>query len=181
MITLTLDLKAVRDSRDVWPDRYDDYLRAQFDETLLVPPGEVIQGDVVRWPRMVDLRGRFVFCLSGKEAFKSSYSRKPERLCFADRAHNRVSLERADFANNSRIFVNLQRQHWQRTRSGSQLPDGYVSSLLPGGYVSRIYLVRRRSQWKEFIRLGVNILAADKISAKWGTFESPHPFSKKRA
>jgi hypothetical protein len=172
-VTVHLDLKGHPGSDDVFPGEFDAYIRHHFDADRLVTPGELMAGaeDLVRgarangWPRLAQMRGRFVFCLSGTEPRKARYARlsPSERLCFADHymgtaAHILPSTERG-----TRIFFNF----W--LRSDSYDWDARIPWFTrQPGFVVRGFGADLQRVWKRALHAGVNVIATDQVStAPW--------------
>jgi len=168
VIVVMLDLKRVDDDIADFPDNWDAYLRRSFDAGRLALPVEVRVGNPVMWPRLVDLRDKFIFCLSGDEEHKSEYARQLDRLCFADRALGPASIHRADFPSDPRIFVNFNGGHWKHRTQGP---------VLPPGYISRVCGIDNERQWRLFASMGFNALATDNVRSSWGEFDSLQAFS----
>ena len=96
-VFVTLDVKSESGSRFKFPKEIDSYLREWFDASLIWTPGDMrarsrssadLCATVARtgWPRVGELRGKFLFCVSGNEKWKSNYAddNPKQRLCFAD-------------------------------------------------------------------------------------------------
>ena len=105
VIFVTVDIKSSGGSKEVFPDEIDTYMRVWFNEKLVFTPRHLspLSDDFVAyvkkngWPEVDSLRGRFIFCLSGNNDWKSYYAKTNarRRLCFAD----------ADFDDSKRATV----------------------------------------------------------------------------
>jgi hypothetical protein len=180
-IFVTLCIKSSQGNRSVFPDEMDAYIREWFDPRLLFTPGALMNGfpnlaaSIQRsgWPGIAKLAGRFIFCLSGTEKWKSMYALTDPtaRLCFADRdlVDTTVAAPIDEFE--SRVVVNMNLfsddvSHW---------PD-CVAQLRQANLLVRGYVLNSKSLWNHALDAGVNILATDKVSNyKWATV-GPSPF-----
>lgn len=181
-IFVTLDIKSQAGSVAVFPGEIDTYIREWFDPSVLFTPDQFLRrarGDLgmavteLGWPTVGQLRGQFLFCLSGTEAWKAFYSsaQPNARLCFAD-----LDVDDNDGAfqpsrGGHRVIINshLYSNHfgaWQtlpaRCRGTHRLVRGYVldSSAI----------------WNKALTHGFNILATDKIRGKDWAHVGTEPF-----
>jgi hypothetical protein len=165
VVTVTLDLKHQASDIAAFPWRIDAYIDRYLGREKLFTPGELQgkQPDLVRgaqvnkWPSLADLRGKFVFCLSGNEKTKARYARGGKaRLCFADQSIG----DPAKFVykpEGRRIFLNCdvrKPMDWQRVRKWMTVQRGLVV---------RGYVINDELLWKKSEKTGLNILATDKV------------------
>ncbi len=120
-VLVMLDIKSSRGSATAFAGEIDGYLGEWFDQKLVYRPADLRARsrqpqliDVVRragWPRVDELKGRFIFLLSGTESWKKRYaeSASPGSLCFADFdvADDQPFDELAAGLPADRVFVNM--------------------------------------------------------------------------
>lgn len=151
VITVTIDLKEVT-RPETFRDDFDGVLRSVgFDDSRVFRPIEVTG----HWPTLGEMRGLFVFCLSGMESVKSKYAMSSERLCFAD-----ISLEPGQRPpeGDPRLFINI---NWRNFELG----QGHTFERPTGRpYVVRAYSLRddpALGSWDGAERAGVNVMATN--------------------
>ncbi|MFD2601977.1 Ca2+-dependent phosphoinositide-specific phospholipase C [Flavobacterium suzhouense] len=98
-VLITLDIKSKEGGYDGFNNEIDTYLKCYFDESLIFKPGELFEKnrgydpnaslvDNIRnhgWPKIADMRGKFIFCLSGNKDWKTEYAKGVrQRFCFSD-------------------------------------------------------------------------------------------------
>jgi hypothetical protein len=185
-VLVTLDVKSSQGSVAVFPEEIDAYLGEWFDRALIYRPsdlrgrsrrGQLI--DVVRregWPSIDALRGRFVFVISGTEAWKRRYAdaTTPASLCFADAdvADDRPYEALAGKLPSNRVFLNLHLFSadfavWRRS----------VPRLREDGYIVRGYVLDGKGIWTKGIDAGVNVLSTDKVRSNTWAHVGAEPFA----
>ncbi len=120
------------------------------------------------WPALPEMRGRFVLVLSGSEDHKSAYAGAADRLCFADRKAGPASYAAKLRDGDPRVFFNFDMGHWRASTTGPALPSGYLS---------RVYGIWDETDWNRARELGFNLLATDRLRARWAVLPSKLPFS----
>lgn len=180
-ITVHLDLKKVNPN---FIEQLDLYLEKHFDigtDTSLFSPKHLIQQypnlatglTKHGWPTLGELRGKFIFCLSGLEEHKAKYAATlpSERYCFADygiKNNSTPTLDHRVFLNCKKPFFTL--QNWRKAfhKTKQHLPYSII----------RVYGINSQSYWNQSLVNKSNILSTDKVSdhdwAKVGNF----PFYK---
>ena len=169
-IWVTLDIKSEKGDVQPFPGEIDAYLSEWFDANLIFRPSKLRQNsqlsllDNVRktgWPKISELKGKFIFCLSGNEAWKSLYADKmtEESLCFADfDVSDDKSFEVLEpTLPTDRIVLNM---HW---KDESDKWEASTKELLALGYLTRAYLFNSESIWSKGKKASINILATDKV------------------
>jgi hypothetical protein len=187
-ITVMLDIKQLFLDVESFPEQFDRYISEFLDRGKLFTPGELIgdQPDLVRavrdhgWPSLAELRGRFIFVLSGDETSKLFYSTwyPSERLCFADRGVSRGDVQEIDplwLRRGTRVFLNFScnlAKEVGEARLGAFLD---TVAAVPG-FVFREYVLNDRKDW-DFARAhGVNVLATDKFEEEWSLISGEGQF-----
>jgi Phosphoinositide phospholipase C, Ca2+-dependent len=168
-ILVMLDIKSEEGSAEVFPNEIDTYLRTWFNFDLICWPGRLMWGpsdELVAelqehgWPTLADLKGQFLFCLSGNEKWKSLYAdcNTDERLCFADLDID-VLMPFAPTISGNRAIMTL---HLYSDQYGIWAP--IVAGLRAQSLIVRGWVVNSEELWKKAQGGGVNALATDKIS-----------------
>jgi len=180
VITVTLDLKATHFGERDFPDHFDAYISRHFPEDRIFKPGALMKtgktlADSVKggWPTLEQLKGRFIFCLSGNETRKSFYANRypAKRLCFADKSGDMKKL--TTVGDKSRIFFNFKlSESYFRGARHEEVPTGTRTDKLEesirrlrthGGLVLRGYDLNSEYAWKNARKLGVNLMSTDKV------------------
>ena len=184
-VLVTLDVKSSQGSAAAFPAELDAYLGEWFDRTLVYRPADV-RGrsrrgsliDVVRasgWPTIDALRGRFVFVLSGTEAWKRRYAETTTvaSLCFADAdvADDKPYEDLAPRLPTNRVFLNMHLFSadfavWKQS----------VPRLRADGYVVRGYVLDASGIWSKAITAGVHVLATDMVRGRTWAHVGAAPF-----
>jgi hypothetical protein len=167
VITVHLDLKPVEPG---FPQKLDNYIRNNLHVgviTNVYRPGELMHNEPTLaagaekfgWPTLDQLRGRFIFCVTGNQQAKDSYARTSprERLCFADVD---VSDENKNNPQSDAcVFFNY------NLYSDNKGIWGPVFRRLAGTrkVILRGYVLNGESLWKAAIESGCHLLATDKI------------------
>lgn len=187
-VTVMLDIKRLFLDIESFPEEFDSYIASFLDPSKLFTPRELIgaEPDLVRavrrngWPALAQLRGRFIFVLSGDETSKLFYSTwyPAERLCFADRGVDHGAVLAVDpvwLRRGTRVFLNFScnlEKEVGATRLGAFL-DAVAGAP---GFVLREYVLNERKDW-DFARAhGVNVLATDKFEDNWTLVSGDGPF-----
>ena len=170
VIFVTLDLKHLQSSLNDFPDVIDEYLDRVFGSARLVRPAEVHKDDAAFWPTLLDLRDRFIFCLSGESEYKLHYAHQPDRLCFADWDLGPSSQHNADWDADPRVIVNCNSGHWLNQIHGPRTPPGYVT---------RAWGCESQEQWNHLYGLGFSMVSMDHLRSRWGVLPSKVAFSPK--
>ena len=114
----------------------------------------------------MDMRGHFVFCLSGTKSWKQFYGNSgiETRLCFADMdISDNIQVSAPSPGNFVFFNMHIWTAHfnpWKYT-----LPKFTAKNL-----ITRIYEVNEESLWRKALHSGASILATNKVSN--------HPWAK---
>ena len=163
VVTIHLDLKNDPMAHTDFARAIDQLLSSAFGAGRIYAPGAVMgpHQDLVRgaraggWATFAELRGFFVFCLSGAGERKMRYARHVSRarLCFADYPGSRGAPRKGH-----RVFANLFVE-----------ADGYRSNLARvkrhPGFVARGYNIVHRRTWDISVEGGANILSGDVLDS----------------
>jgi len=171
-VLVTLDIKCSHGSAAVFPAEIDRYLGEWFDRSLVYKPADLRAraplpslADVVGragWPRVKELCGRFIFCLSGTEDWKRTYAigTAASSLCFADFDVD-DDREVDQFGNAlpaNRVFANLHLYSANYATWSVSVPH-----LRRSGYIVRGYVLNSAAIWSKAMTAGVNVIATDEV------------------
>ena len=180
-IFVTLDIKSEEGSKSKFPGEIDTYLRTWFDEAWIFTPGEIMAegqdlAEAVRkkgWPFLSDVKGKFFFCLSGNNDWKSHYSKtSPEdRLCFADFDVDDTT-EPGSVTSTYRVVANVHLYSDNYDNWKKLIPSLRARRLLVRGY-----LLNASGIWGQAQKSGVNVLATDKVSDHEWALVGNEPFA----
>jgi len=183
VVTVLLDLKDTHFADREFPVYLDRYILDAMPRQRIFAPGDLMQGtdDLVSavrtggWPRLNDLGGRFIFCLSGNEERKATYAATDpaRRLCFADVGMKPFSDPPRDEVRGDRVFYNF------KLSDSYFVQDGYdgvaadqTNTILVAtlewfqqqqGLITRGYDLNTKESWQRAHRFGVNMLSTDKV------------------
>lgn len=181
-IFVDLDIKSEAGDATTFPDEIDNYLREWFSAPLLFTPGDLVGTSGLElvayvrkngWPALADLAGKFIFCLSGYDKWKSLYARTDptRRLCFAD-------FDVKDTAGSSPVSSG-----WRAVANVHLWSDDYddwkhlIPKLRADAFLVRGYVLNGESLWDKAFGAGINVLATDKVrDHSWATVGS-EPFA----
>jgi hypothetical protein len=180
VVYVTLDIKSTQGSKEKFPHEIDNYMREWFDAHLMYTPKMLSphSDDFVAyvrehgWPDVDSLRGKFVFCLSGNEDWKSHYAKTDphERLCFADKDFDdgkKVTVP----TNGHRIFFssNLFNKNFDTWKKS-------IASLRAANLIVRGYILNSEGIWDHAKHGKLNIFATDKITGHSWAHVGKTPF-----
>ena len=183
-IMVMLDIKSKEGSAEAFPNEIDTYLRTWFNADLICTPGRVMwgaSGDLVAkiqengWPLLADLKGQFLFCLSGNEEWKSLYAdcNTDERLCFADFDVPVIPfMPVVPEVSGNRAIATL---HLYSDQYSWWAP--IVAGLRAQRVIVRGWVINSEGLWDKAQGAGVNALATDKISNHEWAHVGSEPFA----
>jgi len=186
-VTVTLDIKKMRGGSDGWAGVLDRYLLRHFDGDRIFQPsafagaGHTSLVKAVHeqgWPTIGEMRGKFLFVLSGADTRKQQYVRQPfGRVCFADRSLN-LALKNPSTTSGNRIFLNCNLAELSQFDEESDelgwdlgiLDRRFDNIVNNTAYVTRGYGLNNSRSWTRAGKLGVNARATDELTDKeWST------------
>ena len=163
------------------PEKLDDYIRTNFDESLLYRPADLMAGrsnivDAAQasgWTRLEELGGRFIFVIHGQRKVSENgaakyYVPNPEqRLCFASDA---LGLE--DFKTQRDVVF------WRVSTTSGSFPEKAIWAATQPGIITRGWPMADpwdedehddSHHWAEACAYGINIVATNQSRAGWAT------------
>lgn len=175
-VLITLDIKSSQGGYDNFQDEIDTYLKCWFGEDLIFKPNKLMKNpalslcaNVVQtgWPLLSspDLKGKFIFCLSGNADWKAQYAHTnlDQRYCFSDRNESDSDSSLEPPTSGDIVFFNIHiydsnSKTWMKT-----IPPFSASHLIVRTYVSN-----SETNWNNCITAKVSAIATDKVSDyKW--------------
>ena len=190
VMTMTVDLKSVASGPSRFGDDLDSYVAAHFGTEKLFTPKDLKEkfadqrsaGAPEAWPLLRELKGRFVFCLSGKQSWKDHYRKRGGGLCFTDQKADHP--DDVGSLGKGPAFYNLNWEKWSRGihSPNARLRKKYVQALkklaTDSKVVSRAYGLNDKRSWREARSLGVNILSTDKVRKHDWAKVGKRPFAR---
>jgi len=184
-VLVTIDIKSSQGSAAAFPAEIDAYLGEWFDRTLVYRPADLRaksrRGTLIEavrasgWPTIDALRGRFVFVLSGTEAWKRRYAETTTgtSLCFADAdvADDEPYDVLAPRLPADRVFLNM-----HLFSADFAVWKESVARLRADGYVVRGYVLDSSGIWSKAMTAGVNVLATDMVRGRTWAHVGASPF-----
>jgi hypothetical protein len=182
VITVHLDLKHVEAD---FVQKLDDYIRDHLHigiVTTVYRPGELMGREATLpagaqkngWPTLEQLRGKFIFCVTGNGQAKDRYARTDPkaRLCFAD--VDVSDSDRNDPQSDVCVFFNY------NLFSANIGKWGPVFRRLAGSrkIIIRGYVLNGDNLWKAALENGCHLLATDKIRNYTWAAVGHNPFVK---
>jgi hypothetical protein len=176
VVWVSLDVKSSMGDESTFPDELDRYLTNFMGRDLILTPGDLFQGingnnlsELVKqqgWPLLGTLTDKFIFCLSGEEDWKKTYSETAPatRFCLADATDASKLL-----VPNGRVVYNV------KTGKGSQ---DDIKRLKNNNNLIRIYDTDSQKDWQNSLQIGGNILATNEVSDHtWAAVSTQSPYS----
>lgn len=187
-ILITLDIKSSNGDYDNFHDKIDTYLQCHFNENLIFKPSYFLKDSDLSlyeqvqkkgWPIISsdDLKGKFIFCLSGNKGWKAKYARQDlkKRYCFSDVDKSDSNQEVAPPTDGDIVFFNF---HIHNKNSEKWVET--IQNFGKQNLISRTYLVNSEENWNNCLRANVSAIATDRINDhKWAKVCNSQPFDKK--
>lgn len=190
VILVTLDIKSSRGDCDTFPEEIDTYLKCYFDEELIFKPNKLITDNTLSlcenvikddWPELTStkLQGKFIFCLSGTEEWKSKYASTDlnKRYCFSDEDISASDKEIHPPSKGNIVFFNFHIEDNNKDVWMNTIPPFAKKNL-----ITRTYQSDSESDWNNCIKANVSAIATDKISNNtWAKVSDLHKYKEKTA
>lgn len=166
---ITLDIKSSHGGYDHFHDSIDTYLKTFFGADLIFQPNALLEDsdkslceNVIEngWPKLDDLTGKFIFCLSGNKDWKSEYARTDleERICFSDLDKSDKDDEVSPPTSGDIVFFNFHIYNSHRGVWMNTLPPFAEVNL-----ITRAYVADSDTNWRNCIYAKVSAIATNKI------------------
>lgn len=190
VITVHLDLKNAPLSHEEFAERLDSYLLRVIPENKIFAPAALMEdgSDLVTaamargWPKLGELQGKFIFCLTGKDEERHVGERKKlyadsdakNRLCFVDQSMgDGDGGHRPPTDQGNRVFFNYNifsgKKKWRETMKWFSRQHGFVT---------RGYVANNKKLWELAVAHGVNVIATDRVSNYEWARVGKQPFEK---
>ena len=168
-VFVDLDIKSESGDASLFPGEIDTYLIEWFDAALIYTPGKLLLKEptldlvaIVQkygWPTLADLKGKFLFCLSGHDPWKKLYAETDPggRLCFADFKVSDTDKS-SPVTSGYRVVANLdlKSDHYDNWKT-------LIPKLRAQAFLVRGYVLNSSELWSRAQGAGVNVLSTDKV------------------
>lgn len=189
-VVVYIDIKSNKGGYSDFGDRIDQYLAKYFDKSIIYTPGTLYSSlpkdtdtyndlcsFVVQkgWPKIDQMLGKIIFCLTGNPEWKKEYANSPDlltsRLCFSDDGSEYETPP--TFGN--RVFFNFDTK---KKDKWSEMIKKYTTSHL----ITRVYEVNDADLWENAVTCTFSAIATNKIrNNEWAYVSNDgHPYLKKR-
>jgi hypothetical protein len=185
-ILVTIDIKSSSGAIPPFPNEIDGYISRFFNRDLVFTPGQLFKipgvtlcENVVRlgWPDIKDMRGKFIFCLSGTPAWKNFYATldPSKQLCFVDKEvddddPNLVIPIRGNF-----VFFNM-----NIFTSNFPIWKNTLPLFLKKNLITRVYEVNKEPLWDKALHAAASAIATNQVSGKSWAKVGSSPFVKRK-
>jgi hypothetical protein len=180
-IAMYLDLKRV--TTEQFPAQLDQYIRDYlggdagtpiYPPRLLMRDAQTLAEGARRygWPTVGELRGLFIFCLTGSRDAKARYAvtDPADRLCFADKDED----PSADPSSDDRVFFNY---HLYSSDFDKWCPV-FMRAAPRRDAIIRAFVLNGETLWNNALTCGCHVLATDKIKGHSWAKVGDAPFVK---
>ncbi|MEM8723492.1 MAG: Ca2+-dependent phosphoinositide-specific phospholipase C [Cyanobacteria bacterium P01_G01_bin.39] len=190
VITVHLDLKKAnyKSNTSKFPEELDRYIRNNIDPARIFCPKDLMGKKVslahgartYGWPKLKDLDGKFIFCLTGndvlslKQLAKKHYAATlpKERLCFTD-----LRKKRGGKPNPGRtIYFNYNFDDGPIKISNKDWTKIIKNFAGKDDVITRTFGLNDRQKWQRALDSGFNILVTDNIDESWAKVSKSSPF-----
>lgn len=181
VMTIHLDLKKVNFNSDTstFPEEIDRYIRSNFDPAIIFCPQDLMGSKVSLadgartngWPKLKDLEGKFIFCLTGNDFLDRSQLAKKhyaatqpkERLCFTD-----LRKKRGTKPNPAKtIYFNYNFEDGIGKATDKEWTNVIKKFSGKDDVITRTFGLNDDKKWQRALESGFNILVTDKIEESW--------------
>lgn len=182
-VLITIDIKSSGGGYSSFHDEIDTYIKVHFDENLLFKPNQLIaNGQSLAasvathgWPLISSMRGKFIFCLSGNEDWKSTYANTnlSQRLCFSD--ENTDVADSTPPTSGNIVFFNFHIYNSSRDKWMTSIPQYCKKNM-----ITRVYIANSEDNFNNSIKAKVSAIATDKIrNHSWAKVSDNNPYLSK--
>ena len=180
VVFVTVDIKSTGGSKESFPEEIDNCMREWFNAGLMYTPGLLSPSNsnfvsyvkANGWPEVETLRGKFVFCLSGNDEWKSYYAQDDplHRLCFADQGFDDSKNVSVPTSGQRIIFSsNLFSDNFDTWKTS-------ITSLRGANLITRGYVLNGEGLWDKAKQAKLNIFSTDKITGQSWAHVGSTPF-----
>ncbi|MHA7110317.1 Ca2+-dependent phosphoinositide-specific phospholipase C [Sunxiuqinia elliptica] len=188
IILITLDIKSAHGGYDKFHEEIDTYLKCYFDEDLIFKPHQLMKDsslslceNVIKtgWPALSasEIKGKFIFCLSGNKSWKSEYAKTSlnHRYCFSDQDMSDSDKAVHPPSNGNIVFFNFHIHNSNKDTWMSSIPPFAQKKL-----ITRTYISNSETNWSNCIKANVSAIATDKVSNNsWCKVSNSHGYREK--
>lgn len=182
-VLITLDIKSKEGGYDMFHAEIDTYLKCYFDENLIFKPASLFDenkgyklnaslADNIRnqgWPKIGNMKGKFIFCLSGNKSWKKEYAKEVRhRFCFSD-------TEDINTNDLNIVFFNADISDFYFTLFNPEKKRGLIELQLKN-FITRGYGANTKDFWNLAKSLNFSVIATNAVrDHEWAeiTYNSP--------
>lgn len=187
-VLVTIDIKSSGGGFDHFDVEIDTYLKLYFGEALIFKPNNLLYDESLSlcenvvnqgWPTIdsEEMKGKFIFCLSGNKDWKAEYARTnlPIRYCFSDEDKSDSDPKVTPPTTGNIVFFNFgisnsNRGVWMNT----------IPLFAPKHLITRTYVSNDETIWNNCIKANVSAIATNKISDySWCKVSNTSPYAIK--
>lgn len=186
VIFVTLDIKSSQGDLHTFPNEIDNYLKQFFNVNFIFRPStlffdgrlSLLQNVITfGWPQLVNMKDKFIFCLSGTEAWKNFYaSLDPHsRLCFCDQDFDDNNSSIFPPSSGNVIFFNTHLFSAHHDKWKITIPRFKAKNL-----IVRAYEIDGEALWQNSLSAGVSALATNMVSGRSWAKVANAPFVQRK-
>ncbi len=187
-VLVTMDIKSKLGGFDNFDLEIDTYLKLYFGEDLIFKPNQLLYDSELSlcenviatgWPSIdsAELKGKFIFCLSGNKDWKKEYALTdlPARYCFSDEDKSDSDPNVVPPTTGNIVFFNFGISNGNRGIWMNTIPP-----FAPKHLITRTYVSNDETIWNNCIKANVSAIATDKISNhSWCKVSNSAPYAPK--
>jgi len=172
VVLITLDIKSWQGGYDNFQDEIDTYLKCYFGEELIFKPNKLMLNSSLSlcanvvstgWPKLSspDLKGKFIFCLSGNADWKAEYARTNlnQRYCFSDLDESDSNAAVQPPTSGNIVFFNFHIYNSSRDVWMTTIPPFSTNKL-----ITRAYVIDSETNWTNCMNANVSAIATDSVT-----------------
>jgi len=170
VVLINLDIKSSNGGYNNFQDEIDTYLKCWFGEPLIFKPGPLFKNTsmdlcqnviATGWPMLSELKGKFIFCLSGNKDWKAKYAatNPQQRYCFSDHDESDSDKNLKPPTSGNIVFFNFHIYDKDSSTWLKTIPPFATEKL-----ITRVYIANSEDNWNNSIRANVSAIATDKVS-----------------
>jgi hypothetical protein len=172
VVLITLDIKSSHGGFDNFQDEIDTYLQCWFGENLIFKPGPLFKDPKLTlcqnviatgWPTLSQLKGKFIFCLSGNKQWKAQYATTnlPKRFCFSDHDESDSDKNLQPPTSGDIVFFSFN-IHDSKSEVWTKSIPRFAAKKL----ITRTYVSNSETNWTNCIKANVSAIATDEVSSQ---------------
>ena len=177
-VLINLDINSLNGIDANFHDEIDTYLKCYFGKELIFKPGQLIKNSSLSlaenvknhgWPTLSQMRGKFIFCLTGNSDRKNKYANTDieKRYCFSEGVI--YTLKEIPEKGNIVFFSTIYAPYQPYKELFRKKLDYYHDA----NYITRLYNVNSSDGWEYAISHNFSVIATDRLNASGDAEISP--------